>query len=275
MLGTQFSQNLLADERGWFMELAEADLEGLPGFVVDTARAAGAERGLGPVVTLNRSLIVPFLQFSPRRALRQKAYEAWVARGANGGATDNRGDRGGNAGLAGRAGGAVGVCRFRGVQAGAGDGEDAGRGARSADAGVGSLPAAMANADAAVLEAMLRADGIKGPLEAWDWRYYSEKRRRAEHDLDEAALKPYLSPWTPCWGRCSIARHRLFGLEFREIDGPFYHPDVRGWEVTPQGRACRGVPGRLLRARVQTVGRLVFGDARRSASWAAMCGPSW
>ncbi|VDC28054.1 Peptidyl-dipeptidase dcp [Pseudogemmobacter humi] len=75
-LGTTFSQNLLADERDWFMELAEADLEGLPDFVTSAARAAGAERGLGPVVTLSRSLIVPFLQFSPRRALRQKAYEA-------------------------------------------------------------------------------------------------------------------------------------------------------------------------------------------------------
>ncbi len=41
-------------------------------------------------MTLNRSLIVPFLQFSPRRDLRQRAYEAWVARGANGGETDNR-----------------------------------------------------------------------------------------------------------------------------------------------------------------------------------------
>lgn len=91
VLGTRFSQNLLADERSWFMELAEEDLDGLPGFVVEAARAAGAERSLGPVVTLNRSLIVPFLQFSPRRALRQRAYEAWVARGANGGETDNRG----------------------------------------------------------------------------------------------------------------------------------------------------------------------------------------
>ena len=53
------------------MELSEADLEGLPDFVRgQRARAAGEERGLpGPVVTLNRSLIVPFLQFSPRRAL--------------------------------------------------------------------------------------------------------------------------------------------------------------------------------------------------------------
>lgn len=91
VLGTQFSQNLLADEREWFMQLAEEDLVGLPGFVVDTARAAGVERGQnGPVVTLNRSLIVPFLQFSPRRDLRELAYAAWVARGANGNAHDNR-----------------------------------------------------------------------------------------------------------------------------------------------------------------------------------------
>lgn len=91
VLGTQFSQNLLAEERDWFMDLAEADLEGLPDFVIAAAWAAGAEKGAaGPVITLNRSLIVPFLQFSTRRALRQRADEAWVARGANGNAQDNR-----------------------------------------------------------------------------------------------------------------------------------------------------------------------------------------
>ncbi|VDC28055.1 Peptidyl-dipeptidase dcp [Pseudogemmobacter humi] len=89
--------------------------------------------------------------------------------------------------------------------------------------------------DGAVLEAMLHADGIPGPLEPWDWRYYSEKRRRAEHDLDEAALKPYLS-LNAMLGAMFDCAGRLFGLEFREIDGPFYHADVRGWEVTRQGR---------------------------------------
>ncbi len=91
VLGTDFTQNLLADERDWYMELAEKDLEGLPEFVIDAARAAGVEKGsTGPVVTLSRSLITPFLQFSPRRDLRQKAFAAFAARGANGGASDNR-----------------------------------------------------------------------------------------------------------------------------------------------------------------------------------------
>ncbi len=110
VLGTQFTQNLLADERDWFMDLAEADLEGLPDFVVASARAAGEEKGAdGPVVTLSRSLIVPFLQFSPRRDLRETAYRAWTARGANGGETDNRGHCRRDAGAARRAGASAGL----------------------------------------------------------------------------------------------------------------------------------------------------------------------
>ena len=45
VLGTAFTQNLLADEAGWQMVLSEADLEGLPEFVKASARAVGEERG--------------------------------------------------------------------------------------------------------------------------------------------------------------------------------------------------------------------------------------
>ena len=78
-LGTNFTQNLLADERDWHMELSDADLQGLPDFVVKNARAAGKEKGAdGPVVTLARSIVTPFLQFSPRRDLREKAFQRQV-----------------------------------------------------------------------------------------------------------------------------------------------------------------------------------------------------
>ena len=73
-LGTAFGQNVLADEKSWEMALAPEDLEGLPEFVVESAAAAARERGrTGHVITLSRSLIVPFLQFSPRRDLRERA----------------------------------------------------------------------------------------------------------------------------------------------------------------------------------------------------------
>ena len=234
VLGTKFSQNLLADEREWFMELSEGDLAGLPEFVVAAARAAGEEKGTGPVVTLSRSLIVPFLQFSPKRALRERAYEAWVARGANGGATDNRGI-------------AAEILKLREERAkllGYGSFADyrlEPEMAKTPEAVRGLLmrvwePAKRkALGDAAVLEAMLRADGIQGPLEPWDWRYYSEKRRRAEHDLDETLLKPYLG-LEAMLGAMFDCSTRLFGLEFREFEVPLYHPDARAWEVTRGGK---------------------------------------
>ena len=232
-LGTEFSQNLLADERSWFMELAEADLEGLPDFLVASARAAGAERKLGPVITLNRSLIVPFLQFSPRRGLRQKAWEAWTARGANGGATDNRGIAAETLALRAERAKLLGYADFAHFKL---EPEMAKTPAAVRDLlmRVWKPAKAKALADGAVLEAMLHKDGISGPLEPWDWRYYSEQRRKAEHDLDEAAIKPYLSLDAMLAAMFGVAT-RLFGLEFREIEGPFYHPDVRGWEVTRKG----------------------------------------
>ncbi|MBD3680139.1 MAG: M3 family metallopeptidase [Rhodobacteraceae bacterium] len=235
VLGTQFTQNLLADERDWAMELTEDDLEGLPGFVVATARAAGQERGKeGPVVTLSRSLIVPFLQFSPRRDLRKRAYEAWAARGANGGETDNREI-------------AAEILKLREERAKL-LGYDS-FAAYKLETEMAGTPEAVMNllmavwnparttalSDAEVLTGMMRADGINGDLEPWDWRYYSEKRRKAEHDLDEAELKPYLQLDRMIEAAFACA-NRLFGLEFKPLDVPLHHPDARAWNVTRDGR---------------------------------------
>ncbi|MDF2141554.1 M3 family metallopeptidase [Paenirhodobacter sp. CAU 1674] len=235
VLSTAFSQNLLADERDWFRPLGEDELEGLPDFVIAAARAAGAERGQpGPVLTLNRSLIVPFLQFSPRRDLREIAYEAWVARGANGGETDNRAHAAEILALREERAKLLGFDSFAAFKL---EPEMAGSPARVRDLlmRVWGPARARAEADAAILTQMMHDDGVNGDLEAWDWRYYSEKRRVAEHDFDEAALKPYLS-LDAMLGAMFDTATRLFGLEFREIEGPFYHPDVRGWEVTRKGR---------------------------------------
>ncbi len=235
VLGTTFSQNLLADERDWFMDLAEDDLAGLPDFVVASARAAGVEKGAkGPVVTLSRSLIVPFLQFSSRRSLRQNAYEAWGLRGANGNATDNRAIAAETLALRHERATLLGYASFADYKL---EPEMAKTPSAVRDLLMRVWAPAKAKAlgDAAVLQTMLHADGIAGPLEPWDWRYYSEKRRLAEHDLDEAVLKPYLSLNAMLGAQFDCA-NRLFGLEFRELDAPMYHPDVRAWEVTRAGQ---------------------------------------
>ncbi|ABA79770.1 peptidase M3 [Rhodobacter sphaeroides] len=235
VLGTTFSQNLLADERDWTMALAEEDLEGLPDFVVETARAAGAERGAGgPIVTLNRSLIVPFLQFSPRRELRRRAYEAWVARGANGNASDNRAVAAEILALRSERAQLLGYPDFASYKLET-EMAKTPEAVRELLLRVWTPAKARAEADRAVLEAMMHRDGINGDLEPWDWRYYSEKRRAAEFDLDEAALKPYLPLERMIEAAFDCAR-RLFGLEFRPLDVPLYHPDVRAWDVTREGR---------------------------------------
>ena len=234
-LGTSFTQNLLADERSWFMELGETDLEGLPQFVMDTARAAGEEKGAGgPVVTLSRSLIVPFLQFSARRDLRQKAFEAWAARGANGGATDNRAICAEILALREERASLLGYASFADYKL---ETEMAKTPAavRQLLMDVWEPAKAQAEADAAVLTKMMRAEGVNGDLAPWDWRYYAAKRRVAEHDLDEAEVKPYFQFERMIEASFACAT-RLFGLEFKRLDVPLYHPDCRAWEVTREGR---------------------------------------
>ena len=233
-LGTAFTQNLLADERDWFMELGEDDLAGLPQFVIDTARAAGAEKGVeGPVVTLSRSLIVPFLQFSTRRDLREKAYKAWTARGANGGATDNRAIAAEILALREERAKLLGYESFAAYKLET-EMAKTPEAVRSLLMAVWEPAKTRAEADARVLEQMMVQDGVNGPLAPWDWRFYSERRRKDLHDLDEAEVKPYFQLEKMIEASFSCAS-RLFGLEFKPLDIPLYHPDCRAWEVTRRG----------------------------------------
>jgi peptidyl-dipeptidase Dcp len=235
VLGTEFTQNLLKDESDWYMDLSEADLEGLPGFIVAAALAEGEEKGRpGPVVTTSRSLIVPFLQFSPRRDLREKAYEAWTSRGARGGATDNRAVAAEILKLREERAKLLGYPSFAAYKLET-EMAKTPEAVRDLLLRVWSPARARAEADAAVLEAMMHADGVNGRLAPWDWHYYSDKRRKAEHDLDEAELKPFLQLDRMIEASFACA-NRLFGLEFRPVDVPLYHPDARAWEVTRDGR---------------------------------------
>ncbi|GFE63366.1 M3 family metallopeptidase [Litoreibacter roseus] len=235
VLGTEFTQNILADERSWSMALTDDDLEGLPDFVKASAIAAGKERDAdGPVVTLSRSLIVPFLQFSSRRDLRERAYRAWTSRGANGGETDNREIAAEILQLRAERAQLLGYSSFADYKLEI-------QMAKTPDAVRGLLmdvwhPAkAQAERDAEVLTRMMHEDRVNGDLEPWDWRYYSRQRRAVEHDLDEAELKSYLQLDNMIEAAFDCAT-RLFDLEFSPIDVSLHHPDARAWEVTRGGK---------------------------------------
>ncbi|MCJ2013956.1 M3 family metallopeptidase [Methylobacterium sp. J-076] len=241
-LGTQFSQNLLADESGFTLPLTgEDDLAGLPPFLRAAAASAARERGLdGHVITLSRSLIEPFLVFSTRRDLRERAYEAWIRRGESGGATDNRAVMAEIVKLRAERARLLGFESFAHFKL-------ADTMAATPEAAMELLRDVWTPARARAIEerdrlqAIVQDEGHNFSLRAHDWRHYAEKLRRAEHDLDEGEIKAYL-PLDRMIEAAFDTASRLFGLTFAELhDVPRYHPDVRVWRVGDAGGAEVGL----------------------------------
>jgi peptidyl-dipeptidase Dcp len=81
------------------------------------------------------------------------------------------------------------------------------------------------------LQKLIVQEGGNFALASHDWRYYAEKLRKARYDLDEASVKPYLALDNMIAAAFDTAT-RLFGLKFKPVDVPLYHPDARAWEVT-------------------------------------------
>ena len=241
-LGTQFSQNVLADEKSYELPLGEEDLAGLPDFLINAARRTAEERGSPAryVITLSRSLIEPFLTFSPRRDLREQAFKAWTSRGENGGATDNRAIIAEMLKLRRERARLLGYETFADYKL---DNTMA-KTAANVRALLNEVwPAAKARAarEREKLQAVAQREGANITIEPWDWRYYAEKVRKAEYDLDESEVKPYL-PLDNVIEAAFYTAGRLFGLSFSErTDVPVYHPDVRAFEVTDSSGAHVGL----------------------------------
>jgi peptidyl-dipeptidase Dcp len=193
---------------------------------------AAAERGLdGHVVTLSRSLVVPFLAFSERRDLRERAWRAWVSRGEHEGRHDNRAV-------------ARDILALRREQA-ALHGHASYADYALADSMAREQPRVWALLDQVwalavpalererrMLEAVRDANAVRDPIEPWDWRFWAEHVRRQHYALDEAALKPYF-PLPRMVQAAFDCAQRLFGLRFTpRTDIATYHPDVHASEVS-------------------------------------------
>ena len=236
-LGTQFGQNVLADEKSFVMLLEEGDLAGLPDFARAAARAAAEERGQAGkyAITLARSSIETFLQFSSRRDLREKAFQAWIRRGENGGATDNRAPIAEMVALRAERARLLGFATFADYRLDDQMAKTPAAARRLLD-DVWGRARAKAAAERDALQALIAKEGGNFALAPHDWRYYTEKLRKAKFDLDEAEIKPYFQLDKMIEAAFEAAR-RLFGLNFAPVAAPLYHPDARAWEVTDaQGR---------------------------------------
>lgn len=233
-IGTKFSQNLLSDERDWFMKLDNKNLETLPSFLVQALNQAGKDRGINQaVLTLSRSLITPFLQFCSDRALRELAYVAWTKRGAHEGDRNNVKLAHETLKLRAQMAKILGYASYSHYKL---DTEMA-----SSPENVDKLltkvwgPARkVAIKDEAILSSLMRQDGIGDTLRAWDWRFYAERRRLRDYDLNEETVKPFfqLDNLINATFKCAS---ELFDLEFSPLDVPLYHDDCRAWTVSRKG----------------------------------------
>jgi peptidyl-dipeptidase Dcp len=237
-LYTKFGQNVLAEEDGQFIALkAEADLAGLPQSIRDAAAAAAAtKKETGAWVIMNtRSSVDPFLTYSDRRDLREKAWRMFVNRGDNGDEHDN------NATIAE-------ILKLRAERA---------KLLGYATHAHWRLENAMAKTPERAMELMLQVwkpavarvheevrdmqaladeihnkEGAKIKIEPWDYRYYAEKVRKARYDLDQNEVKQYLQLEKLREGIFWVAGE-LFNFNFTPATNvPVVHPDVRVWEVT-------------------------------------------
>lgn len=233
-LFTQFSQNVLADEQGQYLVLEnEADLVGLPKSVVDAAKNAAEAKGLAGkwVITNTRSSVDPFLTYSQRRDLREKAWRMFVNRGDMGGENDNnaiitdilklRAERAKLLGFETHA-----HWRLANTMAGTPD-----RAMELLEA-VWTPAVARVHEEVADMESLAREQGAPIDIEPWDYRFYMEKVRQAKYDLDQNEVKQYLQLENLREGMFMVAGE-LFDFAFTPVTNvPVFHPDVRVWEVT-------------------------------------------
>ncbi len=207
----------------------KSDLAGLPDFLRAALRADAEERGLKGkyVVTLGRSSVEPFLQFSSRRDLREKAFKAWIARGDGNGATDNKAIIAEMVALRTERARLLGYDTFAHFRL-----DDAmaktPQAVRTLLERVWEPARGRALADRDAMQAMIQAEGHNFALAPWDWRYYAEKLRKARFDVDEAAIKPYFQ-LDRIIEAAFYTANRLFGLTFKPLTGiPIWHAGRAG-----------------------------------------------
>ncbi|WP_286830732.1 MULTISPECIES: M3 family metallopeptidase [Kordiimonas] len=232
-LTTKFGRNVLGATNAFEMVVEdEADLAGLPDFVIAAAASTAEDRGQPGkwMFTATRSSFTPFMTFSTRRDLREKLHKGYMARGEKGSEFDNteivkqilqaREKR----------------AKLLGYKNHA-EYQMADRMMGHPDRAFELLnriwePALeRAKEERAALQEMVDAEGGDFELAAWDWWHYAEKVRKARYDLDEQTLKPYFVLDNVLQGAFHTA-NKLWGLTFKErTDIDTYHPDVRTFEV--------------------------------------------
>lgn len=239
----KYGQNILAETNKYELVIdAKKDLEGLPQGLIEAAATDAKAKGKEGkwVFTLSNSSVMPFLQYSSNRALRQQIWNAYQTRGNHDEACDNKQNaielanlRGQKARLLGYTSHSTYVLE-----------ESMAKTPQNVNKLLNDLwkPALeIAKTEAADIQKIMAKDGIKDAVQPYDWRYYTEKIRKQRFDLDEEELKPYFSLDNVRKGVFQVTE-KLYGIKIKELTNvPKYHEDSTAWEVTEKDDTHLGV----------------------------------
>ena len=241
LAAVKFGQNILAENGNYALVLESADLDGIPSNVRDQAREKAEATGKKGkyVFTLHKPSLIPFLTYSQKRELREEIYKAYLNRCNNGDEYDNKQLINDFIRLRTEKAHLLGYPSYA-------DYVVADEMAGTTDAVYKLLneiwtPALeRAKGELAEMEELFKKDHPDGEFASWDWWYYAEKVRKQKYQLEEELLRPYFSLENVQSGIFFLA-NRLYGITFRPIVVPLYHPDAIAYEVLDADESHLGV----------------------------------
>ena len=230
----KYGQNILSETNKYELIISDKkELSGLPQELINAAAEDAKAKGKDGkwVFTLSNSSVMPFLQYSSNRKLRQEIWDAYQTRANHDNEFDNKEN-------------VIKIANLRGEKArllGYKSHSDyvleetMAKNPENVAKLLNDLwkPALeIAKTEASDIQKMMDKDGIKDKVKPYDWRYYTEKIRKQRFDLDEQELKPYFSLENVREGVFHVTE-KLYGLKFKQLnDVPKYHEEVTTWEVT-------------------------------------------
>ncbi len=242
LLNLKFRENILKENNKFELALQEQDLAGLPERVVAAAAKAAKERGHEGkwVFTLHKPSLIPFLQFSDRRDLREKMFKGYISRGSHGDELDNRENLKKIIALRVEKAKLLGYPTYAALKLERRMAKNPENVYELLDQ-IWKAALPVARREAGELQKLVEKEGGDFELQPWDWWYYAEKLRKARYDLDENELRPYFQLENVLKGAFEVAT-RLYGIRFKERgDIPKYHEDVRTFEVLERDGSHIGI----------------------------------
>lgn len=234
MLSLQFSQNLLKENKAFWLHLTDKQqLAGLPDTALEAAAEEARSRGLdGWVVTLEPASYTAVMMYANDRNLRKQLYMARNTEGIK----DNKEN---NLGICSRL---INLRRELAQLLGYDTYADYVMKYRMAsnvknvykllDELIDAYKPTAEKEYNDVVELAKKEEGEGFDFQNWDLAYYSQKLKQQRYDINPEMLRPYFKVENVIKGVFGLAT-RLYGITFKENkDIPVYHPDVKAYEVS-------------------------------------------